>query len=231
PPGVRARTVNQALAGRPAILPLSMFDRSTLIAATGKVTTFSMRDGQKVITFSWKDVAAGKGHVVLHRTNTPDGSLGLKVSIRTGSPTHDPDRTAGPTSDLIHRGDVQRTRSAATQLASRSGGNTNGGAPASRPNHQSGDRRIAIIHNRKLEKNALPLDDVLKQLAEQGNLAVLARWPRDFAPARQRLPAALADVSVEEATRRIEGYYHLRATAKEQVIRFTVASRGSALDR
>lgn len=214
PSDVRSRVVRTALSGTQVNLPLSSFDRNTLVAATGGVT---MRRHSGEVSFSWREIASGNGYVTVHRTRLPDGNLGLRVSIRNGRPSgKDVSMTDGPTTDLIASGDSD------SHLARNVGGKqadskvTKQGSE--RQARGAGDDRITIRHDAPLAKDETRLANVLKQLAEESELAVVARWPDKYEWAERRLPESLVNVTVGAAIDRIKSYYHLEYRPHDDVI-------------
>ena len=220
PPDVQRRAVSTALQGTQVNLPLELFNRNTLIAATGKVTVASGRDpATRKVTFTWKSIAVGDGYVALHRSILPDGNVGLKISIRSGQPAGDADQSDGPTLDLISGADDQKLRlanrlNAAVPSAS---GSTTGSDPTE---PEITKARVTIHNDLRLEKSERPLHNVLKQLAAEEKLAVVGKWPVNYRFASQRLPKSLINVPLDEAVQEIAGFYHLQSRRQDIVIEF-----------
>lgn len=223
-PDVRSQVIGSALTGKQVCLPLAMFNRTTLIAATGKVTAVSGRDpASRKVTFSWKDVAAGKGYVAFHRSQLPDGNYSVKLSIRSGAPVPNVDSTTGPVVDLIGYADGSWGAGGSTHESR--GGPAEGARNAAPGSQIDTSTKVTIRRGLPLAKGETPLGNVLNQLAAEGKLAVAAIWPSQFQPAQKRLSADLREVAIHEAARRIAEFYDLRYRVTGDVIEFEPAPK------
>ena len=180
-PAVRDRVIRTALSGNPVTLPASAFDRNTLVAATGGVVVRSKVGSGD---FSWQDIGAGNGYVVIRRTQLSDGNYGLRLSIRSGKPDgRDISFSSGPSTDLIESADQQFQTGAPTR-----GATTPGGSYAVSRSKEgettTGNSRVSIRRDATLGKDELPLSNVLRQLAAEAKTTVVAVWPDDFAGAK-----------------------------------------------
>jgi hypothetical protein len=189
PSGLRDRAISTALSGSQVNLPLSLFDRNTLITATGRVTVASGRDpATSTVTFSWQDIAAGNGYVALHRTQLPDGNFGLAISIRSGTPMGEAARSDGPSLDLVAYTEGWSGGHAGTGVPGAAGGNRTIGRSEARNTSEISNIKVSLRNDLPLSKRELPLSNVLKQLAVRANTAVIGYWPDTYELARERLP-------------------------------------------
>jgi hypothetical protein len=204
PSGLRDRAVSTALSGSQVNLPLNLFNLSTLITATGRVTVASGRDpANPTVTFSWKEIAAGNGYVALHRTQLPDGNFGLAVSICSGTPMGDAARSDGPSLDLVaHTEGWSGGRGGVDALGVAGGSQTNGQQGALNAS-EIGSLKVSLRHDLPLSKREFPLSNVLKKLVTRSNTAVIAYWPDNYELARERLPQSRINVTLEEALQTI----------------------------
>lgn len=221
PVGIMTQSVKAALSGQRVILPLSLFNRDVLMAATGGVTVTSEggNSNEARVVFSSQEILRGNGYVALERKTLRDGNYGLRLSIGSGSPPAPNRSVIGPSTDLIGN-----TEKRALQQARHNSGRVTAASDVARQGSDReipvGKKRITIIRDLKSSVSEDPLSNVLAQLAQQSGVSVAARWPDAYSLAKIRLERSINDLEVHKVLQIIGKQYKLRARISEAGITF-----------
>lgn len=217
--GLPARTldqaVGQALAQGQSVLPLSMFDRRTLVDATGRVTATSgdRTSGGETVTFSWRDIERGEGYVVLRPETTRAGETGLRLFIGTGAAPAAGQPITGPTSELIYG-----TENEDLMDSLRTTRKPGDAGRALRP--EPPVDRVTVRAQQELQDGETALANVLRQLADESRRPVVAAVTPKSEDVDLRLSADIVSQPVADAQRTISARYRLGIIPAERALLF-----------